>query len=124
MQKKYKSELSKDVMEKRKKIIEFKKLFRYNWIVENIGFFLFLGFLTVIYIANGHQADKSIREISRTNKKLVELEYEYKTLKSELMYKTRESELIKAAEPMGLSLSDKQPVHIKMIERHRAYSQE
>lgn len=98
---------------------EFRKLFKYNWIVENIGFFLFLGLLVIIYIANGHKADKNIRELSKLNKRQVELEYEYKTLKSELMYKTRESELIKAGEPLGLYISEKQPVHIRTIERHK-----
>lgn len=101
------------------KIVQFKQMFKYKWIVKNIPFFLFVAFLVVIYIANGHKADKSIREITKTSKKLVELEYEYKTLKSELMYKTRESELLKSALPQGLSLDNKQPIHIKLIERNK-----
>lgn len=84
-----------------------------------MGFFLFLGLLVIIYIANGHKADKNIRELSRLNRKQVQLEYEYKTLKSELMYKTRESELIKSGEPMGLHISENQPVHIHLIKRHK-----
>lgn len=100
-------------------ISEFKKLFKYNWIVENIGFFLFLGLLMIVYIANGHKAEKNTRELSRLNRKIVQLEYEYKTLKSELMYKTRESELIRASEPMGLMLSETPPVHIRIIDRHK-----
>ncbi len=99
-------------------VSEIKKLFKYNWIVENIGFFLFLGLLMILYIANGHKAEKNTRELSRVSRKIVELEYEYKTLKSELMYKTRESELIRAGEPMGLMLSEEQPIHIRMIKRH------
>lgn len=100
-------------------ISEFKKLFKYKWIVEDIGFFLFLCLLMIVYIANGHKAEKNTRELSRLNRKIVQLEYEYKTLKSELMYKTRESELIRAGEPIGLMLSETPPVHIRTIDRHK-----
>ena len=87
----------------------------YEWISKNIGFFLFLAALTVLYIANGHYADKTIRDISRTNKEIKDLQFEYKTLKSELMYQTRETELIKAVEAKGLKISDVPPMHIKLL---------
>ena len=44
----------------------------YHWIMKNIGFFLFLAALAVIYIYNGHYADKIVRDINRTNKELKE----------------------------------------------------
>ncbi|MBS1665632.1 MAG: hypothetical protein JST68_31630, partial [Bacteroidetes bacterium] len=65
-------------------------------------FFLFLAALAVIYIYNGHYADKISRDINRTNKELKELQYEYKTLKSEVMFRSKQSELAKAVEPFGL----------------------
>jgi hypothetical protein len=43
-----------------------KGLFNYQWIVKNIPFFLFLSVLAVLYIANGHRADKTIRKINST----------------------------------------------------------
>lgn len=77
-------------------------LLGYRWIMKNIGFFLFLAALAVIYIYNGHYADKISRDINRTNKELKELQYEYKTLKSEVMFRSKQSELARAVEPFGL----------------------
>ena len=70
--------------------------------MKNIGFLLFLAGLAVIYIYNGHYADNISRDISRTNQELKELQYEYKTLKSEVMFRSKQSELAKAVEPFGL----------------------
>jgi hypothetical protein len=86
----------------------------YHWITSNINFFLFLAVLAVIYIANGHMADKVIRDINATAKELKELQYEYKTLKSEMMFKSKESEMVKAAEPLGLKLSNEPPRRLSL----------
>nr|WP_242692164.1 FtsL-like putative cell division protein [Aridibaculum aurantiacum] len=89
----------------------------YNWLLKNINFFLFMSVLAVIYIANGHMADNRIRRINDTARKLKDLQYEYKTLKSEMMFKSRESEMVKAAEPLGLKLDTVPPARIQMISR-------
>lgn len=81
--------------------------------MKNIGFFLFLSLLAVLYIANGHMADKSIRRINSINNELKELQFTYKTLKSELMYKTEESQIVKLVEPMGLKISKEMPERIQ-----------
>jgi cell division protein FtsB len=86
----------------REKRIEWKRLLSYQWIVRNISFFLFLAVLAVIYIYNGHYADKTARDINKVSKELKELQYEYKTLKSEVMFRSKQSELAKAVEPFGL----------------------
>jgi cell division protein FtsL len=77
-------------------------LLGYRWIMKNIGFFLFLAALAVVYIYNGHYADNLSRDITRTQKEVKELQYEYKTLKSEVMFRSKQSELAKAVEPFGL----------------------
>ena len=82
--------------------IDWKRFLNYKWVVKNIPFFLFLAALAVVYIYNGHYADKIVRDINRTNKELKELQYEYKTLKSEVMFRSKQSELAKAVEPFGL----------------------
>ena len=84
-------------------------LLGYGWIMKNIGFFLFLAVLAVVYIYNGHYADKISRDITRTDKEVKELEYEYKTLKSEVMFRSKQSELAKAVEPFGLKELDHPP---------------
>lgn len=83
-------------------ILGWKKFFSHPWVVKNIPFFLFLSLLAVLYIYNGHLADKITRKISVTEKRIKELEYEYKTAKSEVIFRSKASELIKAVEPLGL----------------------
>ncbi|MBS1946162.1 MAG: hypothetical protein JST47_00200 [Bacteroidetes bacterium] len=90
--------------------IEWKKLLNNKWIVKNIPFFLFLTGLAVVYIYNGHYADKTIRNINKATNELKEMQYEYKTLKSEVMFRSKQSELAKAVEPYGLKELTAPPV--------------
>lgn len=98
--------------EKRTNKNPLKGLFNYEWIVKNISFFLFLSALTVLYIANGHMADRTIRRINTINTELKELQYQYKTLKSEVMFKMEEEQIVKAVEPLGLKISKEMPTRI------------
>ncbi len=92
---------------------KFQRSFIYNkWIVMNIPFYLFVATLTIIYIANGHYADKTIRKINSTAKHLKEMEYEYKTIKRDVIFRSKESELAKAAEPLGLKVLMIPPVRL------------
>ena len=79
-----------------------KRWLNYHAIVKQIPFCIFLGLLAVIYIYNGHYADKLMRNINTTEKDVKELQYEYKTVKSEVMFRSQQSELVKAVEPLGL----------------------
>ena len=79
-----------------------KRLFGYRWIVKNIPFFLFLSALAIVYIYNGHYADNTVRNINKVNRELKELQFEYKTLKSEVMFRSKQSELAKSVETLGL----------------------
>lgn len=82
--------------------IGWKRWLNYHAIVKQIPFCVFLGLLAVIYIYNGHYADKLIRNINTTEKEVKELQYEYKTVKSEVMFRSQQSELARAVEPLGL----------------------
>jgi hypothetical protein len=90
--------------------LDWKRLFSYKWVVKNIPFFLFLSMLAVLYIYNGHYADKLNKKINVTEKHIKELEYEYKTIKSEVIFRSKASELIKVVEPMGLKELTEPPV--------------
>ena len=92
----------------------FRKAFNYQWIVKNTYFFLFLALLTVMYIYNGHYAEKTIKDINRNAKQLKELQYEFKTVKGELMMKGKQSELAKAVEPHGLKELKEPPYKIEV----------
>jgi len=87
---------------KEKKNYSWKRLLNYKAIVNQIPFFLFLAFLAVLYIYNGHMADKTIRKITRTGVELKELQYEFKSVKGDVLDRTKQSELIEAVQPLGL----------------------
>ena len=89
---------------------DWKKNFNQKWIVNNIPFFLFLTVLAVLYIYNGHHADKLMKKIAVSEKNIKELEYEYKTIKADVIYRSKASELVKAVEPLGLKESKLPPV--------------
>ena len=90
-----------------------KRMLNYQSIVKQVPFFLFLALLAVIYIYNGHYADKTIRNINQTAKEVKELQYEYKTVKSEVMFRSKQSELARAVEPLGLKELTIAPVVLK-----------
>jgi Bacteriodetes cell division protein (FtsL-like) len=100
---------------KQSKLKEFrkKKVLLYNrWIVKNIPFYLFASALAIIYIANGHYADKTIRKINSTASHLKEMEYEFKTIKRDVIFRSKESELAKAVAPLGLKELMAPPVRL------------
>ena len=84
----------------------------YSWIVNHFGFLLFMALLGIIYIANVHWADNTIRNINITQKQVKEMEYEYKNLKSIEMYRSRESQVVQAAAALGLKPASTPPVKI------------
>jgi hypothetical protein len=92
---------------------DWKRLLNYQWIVKNIPYFLFLSVLAVLYIYNGHYSDNTVKDINRTSKELKELQYEYKSLKSEVMFRSKQSELAKAVAPLNLKELVQPPMILK-----------
>ena len=84
-------------------------LFQSKWINANLGYFLYLALLAVFYIAYGHWTDKTLRAINKTETELKDLQYQYKTVKSEVMKLSEEGEVLKAAAPLGLHISNQEP---------------
>ena len=63
---------------------------------------MFLAVLAVIYIYNGHLADRRAREITRITRELKELQFEYKDVKGDVLELSTQGQLIKIVEPLGL----------------------
>ena len=87
-----------------------KKWLNYQSIVKQVPFFVFLALLAVVYIYNGHYADKTIRDISKTSRELKELQYEYKSVKGDVLFRSKQSELIEAVKPPGLKELTVEPI--------------
>ena len=93
--------------------VGWKRWLNYQSIVKQVPFFLFLAALAVVYIFNGHYADKTMRKINRTAKEVRELKYEYIAVKSKVMYQSKQSELVKVVVPLGLKELTESPVVLK-----------
>ena len=98
---------------------DWRSFFSSKWVVKNIPFFLFVASLTVVYIYNGHYADKIVRKIGESEKRIKELEYEYKTLKSEVIFRSKASELQKAVAPLGLKEQIIPPMKLDTVPSHQ-----
>ncbi|HHM20466.1 MAG TPA: hypothetical protein ENJ20_00455 [Bacteroidetes bacterium] len=72
-------------------------------ILKNLPFVLFLGFLSVIYIANAHFAEKQIRQIQTLQHEVKDLKRQYNALKSENMFNSRLVEIEKEVRGLGLT---------------------
>jgi Bacteriodetes cell division protein (FtsL-like) len=83
-----------------------KRWLNYQSVVKQVPFFLFLAMLAVVYIYNGHYADKTIRSINRTEKEVKELRYEYIAVKSEVMFLSKPSVLVKSDAVVQLGLKE------------------
>lgn len=71
-------------------------------VLKNLPYVMFLSFLTIIYIANTHYAEKQIRQIQTLQKDVKELKRQYNSLKSEIMFKSRLAEVGEDVESLGL----------------------
>lgn len=88
----------------------------YQWIVQNVSYFLFLAVLALLYIANNHYAEKNIRAINKTSKEVKELRWKYIDVKSDLMFRSKLSEVSSAVAPMGLKELNAPPKKITVEE--------
>ena len=69
---------------------------------QMMPFVIFLAMLGMVYIANKHFAEKTIRQIDKLNKEVKELSWDFKTLKADLMLKSTQTEVAKQVDTLGL----------------------
>lgn len=93
-----------------KKIYRWKRLLNYSSIVKQLPFFLFLSVLAILYIYNGHNADKTIRRIGRATSELKDLQGEYKSVTGDVLLRSRQSEMIETVKPLGLKELTVEPI--------------
>ena len=84
-----------------------------TWLVKNVRFFLFLAALAILYIYNGHHAEKAIKDINKTSKEMKDLQYEFKMIRKDWMFMTKQSEVVKAVEPFGIKEITEPPMTLE-----------
>ena len=85
-----------------------------GFILKNLPFLAFLGFLAIVYIANAHYAEKSVMRIQLLQKETKELRWYYMSLQSENMYNSMQSEVAENVKEIGLQENRRKPKIIKV----------
>ncbi len=85
-------------------------MLNYGSVVRQLPFFLFLSALAILYIYNGHNADKTIRRISKATSELKDLQGEYKSVTGDVLLRSRQSEMIETVKPLGLKELTVEPI--------------
>ena len=67
-------------------------------VVKSLPFVFYLTLLGILYIANGYNAEKLVRELDDVNDELKELRSEYITIKSDLNYESKQSQVAEKTE--------------------------
>jgi len=75
---------------------------------------LFVAFLLILYIYNGHQAESLIRDIDKMEAEVEDLRADFTTLKADYMYSRLQSEVAHRVEKMGLVESKEPPYKIEL----------
>ncbi len=99
--------------EKKNKKFKIRKILNPRVKKEDILFIMFLSVLGVLNIANVHYATKTISKVEKLSREVKELQYEYKSLNSEVMFRSKQSEVAKALEPLGLKELKAPPYVVK-----------
>lgn len=97
-------------------LLNLDKLFEKGVPLEYVPKVLFCTFLVIVYIANGHYAERNARKVEKMKQEVEDLRADYITIKSEYMYQSKQSEVAKKAESMGIYESETPPVKIVISE--------
>jgi len=96
-------------MSKQEKKLDWKRWLNYPSLVQQLPFILYLTALGVVYIYNGHWANKTIRLTQEAEKEIRERQYEYVTAKGELLARSKPSEVSQAVAGIGLKPLTRSP---------------
>lgn len=81
-------------------------------VVKSLPFVFYLTLLGILYIANGYNAEKLVRELDDVNDELKELRSEYITIKSDLNFESKQSQVAEKTEKFGVMESTVPPTKI------------
>ncbi|MEZ5043257.1 MAG: FtsL-like putative cell division protein [Saprospiraceae bacterium] len=83
-----------------------------GFILKNLPFLAFLGFLAIVYIANSHYAERSVLRIQLLQQETKELRWYYMSLQSENMFNSMQSEVADRVRSDGIRLQRGKPKKI------------
>ena len=80
--------------------------------VQYLPKILFAMLLSLIYISNTHYAEKTTRQINKTQNEVEDLRADYTTLKADVMFASKQSEVARRVKEIGLKESSKPPFKV------------
>ena len=83
------------------------------YVIEQLPYIFFVGFLGLIYIANSHSTVAKVKQINALKYDIEKLSWQCNSLKSEIMFESMESEIAKKVNKVGLLPKD---VHVRKIQ--------
>ncbi len=84
---------------------------------KNVLYFVFVFFLTLIYIANNFVAQSKVKKIDSISKELKDLHDQHISTKSDLMYFTKRSEVAKRLRSRNIKEATKPPYKIYVLKK-------
>ena len=75
---------------------------------------LWVTVLIILYIANAHYTEKTIRRIDKLKYEVEDLRTDFTTLKASYMFESKQSEVARKVEPLGLQESKNPPIVIEL----------
>ena len=84
------------------------------YLFQNIQFIFFVSFLGLIYIANSHYANQTLKEIQVLQEDLRRIGWESNARKSDLMIQSMQSKVAARVEHLGLKPLREQPHKIQI----------
>jgi hypothetical protein len=97
-------------------------LFRFNRIFDNgvptrfIPYIVWTTTLILLYIANAHYTEKTIRSIDKLKFEVEELRTEFTTIQSSYMVESKQSKVAERVKHLGLVESKNPPIKLKIKE--------
>ncbi len=85
--------------------------------VGYVPFIAFAGLLAIVYIANRHYAERTVRQIDRLGREVKEMSWDYKSISAEMMKLTTQSEIAKRADSIGLKERTEPPKKITLVRK-------
>lgn len=82
-------------------------------IYENIPFLIFISFLVVLYIANIHKAERSLRNVQTLKTGVKEAKWSYQDVQQSIMYGSTQGQMTKKLQ--GSDLKENRSIPEKIV---------
>jgi len=109
----FKTTKKKGTIKKSKKLTSPRFSLSAFYVIEQLPYIFFVGFLGLIYIANSHNTVSKVKQINSLKYDIEKLSWQCNSLKSEIMFESMESEIAKKVHHVGLLPKD---VNVRKIQ--------